>query len=292
MKEENELHQLWDKLFKVIGDKFPEDILRFVCPDKKLKYKGKYEQERVVIEYQTADLNFWIMDGKVRKLLNIEPYSNWKKEIPELVFTRNGIITKSLDYKYEVISIVVLLEKKHREGLYSVSLGKEMINKYHFPVIDFQDVEKIFKEFSPLAPLILKVDRSYESKVIGLVKADKLLGAMTVLVLNRLGLSQEEALKMIGTELEEFREILLEVPIMKDVFEEWKLEDLRRRILQIIDLRFKKPKKVQQEIEKQIKLIKEEELNLLFNKAVVAEKFDEFKKELDKLVKKATKTKK
>jgi len=167
-----------------------------------------------------------------------------------------------------------------------------MINKYHFPVIDFQDVEKIFKEFSPLAPLILKVDRSYESKVIGLVKADKLLGAMTVLVLNRLGLSQEEALKMIGTELEEFREILLEVPIMKDVFEEWKLEDLRRRILQIIDLRFKKPKKVQQEIEKQIKLIKEEELNLLFNKAVVAEKFDEFKKELDKLVKKATKTKK
>jgi hypothetical protein len=67
-------HQLWDKLFKVIGDRFPDDLVRFVFPDRKIELCGKYEQEKIAIEYQVADINFWINDQGKRKLLNIEPY--------------------------------------------------------------------------------------------------------------------------------------------------------------------------------------------------------------------------
>jgi hypothetical protein len=124
-EEEKTTHHLWDKLFKVVGDYFPTDILEFVYPGGNLQYYGKFEQERITISYQTADINLWVMDKGVKKLLNIEPYSEWKDSLPAVVFTRNGIITKSLDYKYQVISIAVLLDKEPQRGFTRLPLPEK-----------------------------------------------------------------------------------------------------------------------------------------------------------------------
>ena len=57
MTKGNSIHQLWDKLFKIISDRFPEEIVRFVFPDKHIELCGKYEQEKVLLDYQVADVN-------------------------------------------------------------------------------------------------------------------------------------------------------------------------------------------------------------------------------------------
>lgn len=220
-EEEKMRYQLWDKLFKMVGDRFPDELVQFVYPDNALIIDGKFEQERVVIESQTADINFWVLDNGVRKLLNIEPYSAWANTIPAVVFTRNGIITKSLDYKYEIVSVAVVLDREPRQGIHQVTLGDGMSNHYQFPVVCFDDIPKILAHYRFLAPFILKVDRSYQKAVLDVVKGDGILTAITVLVLNRLGVGQEEALNMTGTKLEDFRQALLEVPIMQDVAQEW-----------------------------------------------------------------------
>nr|MBP7509863.1 hypothetical protein [Prolixibacteraceae bacterium] len=171
-EEEKTLHQLWDKLFKIIGDRFPNELVEFIYPGNALLIESKFEQERVVIESQTADINFWVLDNGVRKLLNIEPYSAWANFIPAVVFTRNGIITKSLDYKYEIVSVAVILDKEPRQGIYKVSLGYGMDNQYQFPVVCFEDIPKILAQYHFLAPFILKVDRSYQDKVIKVIKGE------------------------------------------------------------------------------------------------------------------------
>jgi hypothetical protein len=220
-EEEKTTHQLWDKLFKIVGGRFPDELVQFVYPDNVLLIEGKFEQERVVIESQTADINFWVLDNGVRKLLNIEPYSVWADTIPAVVFTRNGIITKSLDYKYQVVSVAIVLDKEPRQGIYQVALSSGLSNQYQFPVVCFEDIPKILAQYRFLAPFILKVDWSYREAVIKVVKGDRTLTAITVLVLNRLGVSQQEALKMTGAKLEDVKQALLEVPIMQDVAKEW-----------------------------------------------------------------------
>ena len=211
---------LWDKLFKIIGDYYPNELVKFLFPDKEIQLCGKYEQEKVVIESQTADINFWVEEQGIVKLLNIEPYSSWRGWIPSRVFTRNGIITKALNYEYQVISVVLLLEKGSYQGCYEVSLGNQ-INHFLFPIVSFQDIEGILKKYRFLAPFVVKVDISYQDRVINIVRDDKLLKAITVLILSRLlKLSQKEVLAMIGSQLEEFRQALLEVPIMQELWKE------------------------------------------------------------------------
>jgi hypothetical protein len=39
MEAEKETHSLWDKLFKIIGNYYPEELLRFVCSSKTVKYE-------------------------------------------------------------------------------------------------------------------------------------------------------------------------------------------------------------------------------------------------------------
>jgi len=217
------LEHLWDKLLKLIGDYYPNELIKFLFPDKEIKLCGKYEQEKVVIESQIADINFWILDQGVKKLLNIEPYSSWKSSIPALVFTRNGIMTKALNYEYPVISVALLLEKETHSGIYEVHLGGQVVNRYQFPLVSFQDIETILKEYRCLAPFVIKVDQSYRERVIEMVRDDQLLKAITVLIMSRvLRLSQKEVLDMIGSKLEEFRQALLEVPIMQDLLGEEK----------------------------------------------------------------------
>jgi hypothetical protein len=215
------VHQLWDKLLKIVGDYFPEDLVRFIFPGKKIKICGKFEQERIVLEFQIADINLWILDKGVKKLLNVEPYSVWDDSIPGEVFTRNAIITKSLKHEYEVISVVVLLEKEPHVGKHEVTLGRQVIHQFPFPVVSLKDVDKILKKYPPLAPFVLKVDLSLKEKVIEAVREHKILRYITVLILNRLGIDQKEALAMVGLKLEEFKQALLEVPIMQDVAKEW-----------------------------------------------------------------------
>ena len=215
----NSIHQLWDKLFKIISDRFPEEIVRFVFPDKHIELCGKYEQEKVLLDYQVADINFWIRDQGQSKLLNIEPYSTWADTIPAVVFTLNAIITKSLRYRYEVISVVVLLEKTAPAREYQVTLEGQTVNRYQFPIVSFADIDRILQDYPCLAPFVPKLDRNYQNKVIETVKNDGLLIAMTVLVLNRLGMASEEALKMLGDK-QEFMQALLEVPIMQDLWQE------------------------------------------------------------------------
>jgi len=292
MKEDKQLHHLWDKLFKVVGNQFPEELLRFVWEGKKVKYNGHYEQDKVVIEHQIADINFWVNDGTVKKLLNIEPYSNWDEKIPGVVFTRNGIITKSISYQFEVISIVILLEKRQIDGLYQVSLEGKVLNQFHFPVIDFHDIKKILKEFPPLAPFVLKVDPSYEKEVLQIVKGDKLLTAITILILNKLGKSQKEALEMTGAKLDDFKEALLDVPIMKDLWDESKTQginegkenQIKDDILKILKLRFNE---IPSEIHEKIKSLKEQsEFHSSLEQAVKAENLAVFEAFLNALLEK------
>ena len=220
------MHQLWDKLFKIIGEHFPQDIIRFVFPDRDIEFKSKYEQEKVIIQYQIADINFWVKEKGEKKLLNIEPYSSWHKNIARKVFTRNAIITKSLKHKVEVFSAVVVLSQKPRQGKYEIRLGNDR-NIYRFPVITFGNLEEILQKYPPLAPLILKIEPSYEKQVIEKVKHDRTLMAITSLVLNKLGYSQQEALTMTGLKLQEFRQALLDVPILSDL---WKEDTIKAKV--------------------------------------------------------------
>lgn len=211
--------QLWDKLFKIIGDYFPNELLDFLFHNRKIKFCEKFEQERIVLEYQVADINFWVLDNRVKKLLNIEPYSHWNRQTAAEVFTRNAIISKSLNYKHDVISVVVLLSQKEETGKYETTVGEHK-NHFNFPIVNFADVEEILKKYPPLAPFVLKMDMKYQDQVIQITNKNKILRYMTVLVLIKLGISQEEALKMTGAKLEEFKEAFMEVPLMQDLFKE------------------------------------------------------------------------
>ena len=221
-------------------------------------------------------------------MLNIEPYSNWDEKIPGVVFTRNGIITKSISYQFEVISIVILLEKRQIDGLYQVSLEGKVLNQFHFPVIDFHDIKKILKEFPPLAPFVLKVDPSYEKEVLQIIKGDKLLTAITILILNKLGKSQKEALEMTGAKLDDFKEALLDVPIMKDLWNEseaqGKEKQFKANILEILKLRFNE---IPSEIHEKIKSLKEQsEFHSSLEQAVKAENLAVFEAFLNALLEK------
>jgi hypothetical protein len=206
--------QVWDKLFKVVGDLFPNELVDFLFQDKEIQFCNKFDQERIVLEYQIADINFWVEEKGVKKLLNIEPYSSWNPQNAAEVFTRNGIISKSLNYEYEVISVVILLAKKKQGGRYRTSIGRYE-NKYEFPVFTLAKVEEILKKYPPLAPFVLKVDLKYQEQVLEAIGSSKILKYVTVLILSKLGISQEEALQMVGAKLEEFRE-LMEIPIMQE----------------------------------------------------------------------------
>jgi hypothetical protein len=218
-------HQIWDKLFKVVGDYFPNELLDFLFHDTRIQFCGKFEQERIVLEYQIADINFWVQENGVKKLLNIEPYSSWNRQSAAEVFTRNAIISKSLDYQHDVISVVVLLDNKEEAGTYGTSLGNHE-NRYHFPIFNIAEVEEILKNYPPLAPFLLKVDLKYQERVLKAVKGHKILKYVTTLILSQLGIPQEEALKMVGAKLEEFRE-LMEIPIMRSLIQE--IEEKRKR---------------------------------------------------------------
>jgi hypothetical protein len=39
MKADQELHSLWDKLFKVITNTYPQEVLRFICDSPEVKYR-------------------------------------------------------------------------------------------------------------------------------------------------------------------------------------------------------------------------------------------------------------
>ena len=219
------MEHLWDKLLKIISDYYPDDLVKFVMSGKELELGTKYEQEKVIVEYQSADINFWIVDGGVKKILNIEPYSAWKNEIPALVFTRNGILTKGVDYKHEIISVVLLLEKKVHVGEYAVTCNGNVINRFVFPVVSLKNIGEILDSCLPLAPFIIKIDKTYQAQVIERLKGNNLLLAMTVLVLSHtLKISQKEAIAMTGMKLDEWRQALLEVPAMQELFEDTKLE--------------------------------------------------------------------
>ena len=219
------MHQLWDKLFKIIGDRFTEDVLRFIYPKKKLEVCGKFEQERIVLEYQVSDINLWVKSKAGKKLLNIEPYSEWTDKLPAEVFTKNALITRSLDHEYEVVTIVVLLETKNRVCKYEPMLDDELGNSHSFPVVSLDNVEEILEKCPPLAPFLIKVNlKKYKDKVISAVKGNTLLKLITVFALNKMGVPQEEAIKMTGLRLEEFKQALLEVPIMQDMAKEFEDE--------------------------------------------------------------------
>lgn len=221
-----EIHQIWDKLFKVVGEHYPEELLDFIFPEKKPKLQGKFEQERIVLEYQIADINFWVNENGVKKLLNIEPYSTWNRKTASEAFTRNAIITKSLNHQYDVITVAVLLDTKEEIGSYETTIGKHE-NRFHFPLVNLADVKRILKKYPPLAPFLLKVDLEYQKEVLKVIKNQKLLKYITVLILNHLGVSEEEALKMTQANLEEFRE-LMEIPIMKSVLKDMEKEWLEK----------------------------------------------------------------
>lgn len=239
--DQEKVEQLWDKLFKIVGDYFPEDIVEFIMPKEKIKLCGKFEQERIVLEYQVADINLWIMDDGKKKLLNIEPYSTWTHAGAAEVFTRNGIITKSLSYKHEVVSVAVVLDKKTYIGMYQTKLHDKTINEFRFPVVSLDKAHEILKKCPPLAPFLLKIDLAYKDKVLQVIKDHKVLKYVTVLILNRLGYSQEEALRMAGVKHDEFKQALLDVPIMQDISKELifeaKLEIARNLLADGIDVK-------------------------------------------------------
>lgn len=242
------MHQIWDKLFKVIGDYFPDDLVSFVLKQKGVQLRGKYEQEKISLEYQIADINYWVDDNGVEKLLNVEPYSNWKNSIPIEVFTRNGIITKSLEHKVEVISVVVLFEKNvnKTQASYTTGLRGQNLNEYTFPVVGFENIDEILEKYPPLAPFVLKVDPSYTEKVIEVVREHKILRYVTALVLNRMGMNPKEALDMLNIRLQEFREAFLDVPLMRDIWkedmekvrEETKAEAIKETIMDLLEIKF------------------------------------------------------
>jgi len=221
-----EIHQIWDKLFKVIGEFYPEELLDFIFQEKKPKLQGKFEQERIVLEYQIADINFWVEENGVKKLLNIEPYSNWNRKSAAEAFTRNAIITKSLNHQYDVITVVVLLDTKEEIGIYDVSLGKHE-NRFHFSLVNFADVKGILKKYPPLAPFLLKMDLKYQKEVLKVIKNQKILKYITALILSYLGVPKEEALKMTQAKLEEIRD-LMEIPLMQDVIKDMEKEWLEK----------------------------------------------------------------
>jgi len=223
------MYQIWDKLFKLVSDYYPQDIINFIFPDKKIQIGQKYEQEKIILQYNICDINHWIIDDDGReKLLNIEPYSQWSNNIPLYVFTRNAILTKSLKFKYEVLSAVILLSKEKHIQHYATHLGHNIINCFEFPVVTFSNDDEILKYYKSLAPFLLKLDSKYMPEISEIIKDDPILKYMTVLILNHLGYKIEEAIQMTGIQLQEFSKAILSIPIMQEVIKplekKWELE--------------------------------------------------------------------
>ena len=225
-KEDSGLHQLWDKLVKVIGDRYQENFLQFIYPMGKLEVCGKVGEETIVVEYQVSDINFKVLDSGKEKILNIEAYSEWDDKIPVEVFTKNAIITRSLKHKLEVISVVLLLDDKVRIGKYESTLGT-LTNSYQFPIVTLANAQEILEKYPPLAPFLLKVNLAkYKNQVLSIVKDDVLLKSITASILNKLGIPKQEALQMTNLKNEELRQAFIEVPLLHDLVDDIKEEGI------------------------------------------------------------------
>ena len=102
---EIESWQMWDKLFKIVGENYPEQIAEFVLGDEKdICIISEYKEESISLQFQIGDINYVVIDmgdNNRKKVLNIEVYTRWTTEIREVVYTRNAIITRAVNKKEE-----------------------------------------------------------------------------------------------------------------------------------------------------------------------------------------------
>jgi len=250
------MHLIWDSLIKIVGDHYPYDLIRFIFPNQTITFDQKFEQQRFIIQSQISDINYWIIDTDgQKKLLNIEPYSYWKHYIPAHVFTKNAIITKSLNYQFEVITVVMMLSNEPFQKYYAVHLNQHVQNYFEFQVITLSNPDEILKSYKALSPFLIKLDPQYQTKVIQVVNKDPLLKLVTAIILNHKGYSYKEAMTMSGVELNEFGKSLLSLSLVQEALKpyerKWK-EEFERQLYQDYEMK----KKI--ELENKIKEIDNE----------------------------------
>ncbi len=216
---EKKTHQIWDKIFKLIARKYPEEILEFVLGESKKCFShfelDVSQKENIAIEWTIDDVDYIVWQNQEKYIINIEAFDNYDSNIAREVFLHNAFLTRH--HKAQVLSIGVVLDDtvSLQEETYKVESGN-LLCQFCFPLVGLQEKEKIFKHRAML-PFLLKLDKeNYTEKFFQAIQEEETLRLLSVIILNRKGIPLEEALKMMELNRSHFYKELLEFPAIEE----------------------------------------------------------------------------
>ncbi len=220
------VHKIYDKIFKIVAFKYPEEFINFALKerlDADIEVIETVEQEAVEIESIEVDVCVKVKINNKFYMVNLEAYDKWRVYIPKEVFQRNAFLLAK--YDVPVISIVYILEGEFKQSCYNVIINENELLRFDYITLKVEgDKEKIGKYVS-LAPFLLKSkDKKSIEFVLKLVKGDRFLEAISFLLLTHLGWDEKEVTEMIGLKKADFVNDLFEMPVLREFGEKLKSE--------------------------------------------------------------------
>lgn len=152
---------IFDRTMKIIARDHAETFLKLAFPGEKIKLVGTLENVELSLPEERVDFVHELEYDDQEYILHIEFQLQHKKDFPKRVFVYSAELTDQFDKP--VISLALYLERRETPfpEEYTVSLGKNEINRFIYPVLKIWDYEKEIRsgrlrELAPLLPMIVK----------------------------------------------------------------------------------------------------------------------------------------
>jgi len=257
------LYQLYDKLFKLVAEKYPEEVLEYFLGELKKELEVTflpYSGETVKVEFTIEDINYVTVTSKGEEyIINLECFVECSRKALHEAFIHNAFLSKKGD---KVITIIFVLDDKitseYRSYVVELESGREKLrNEFICKVVGLGDKNKL-KKYKCLYPFLLKVSpEKYKDELQEVIGEDLFLRLMSVLILSRLGYSEEQAMSISGIDKQEFYKELLTVPVIKNFVEarEREKEQEKEKIIQ--EKEQEKEKVIQEKEQEKEKVVQE-----------------------------------
>ncbi|HIE30588.1 TPA: hypothetical protein EYP66_25295 [Candidatus Poribacteria bacterium] len=152
---------IFDRTLKIIARDHAEVFLKLAFPDEKIDLVGTLENVELSLPAERVDFVHEIEYNSEEYLLHIKFQLQHKQDLPKRVFVYSAELTDQFDKP--VISLALYLQRRESPipENYTVSLGKDVINRFSYPVLKIWDYEKEIRsgelrELAPLSPMIVK----------------------------------------------------------------------------------------------------------------------------------------
>lgn len=150
---------IFDRTLKIIAQDNAEVFLRLAFPEVKIKLVGTLENVELSLPEERVDFVHQLEYSDKEYLLHIEFQLQHKKDFPKRVFVYSAELTQQFDKPVVSLALYLKRRKSPIPKSYAVYLGKDVINRFSYPVLKIWDYEKEIKtgELRELAPLLAMI---------------------------------------------------------------------------------------------------------------------------------------